>query len=157
MYRKRNNNLEQALLFSRDLDTKTGCWNWTGCTTTRINGYGRITTKGENKVVHRVAYELWVEPIPEGLDVCHHCDNRLCFNPEHLFLGTRKDNMQDAVAKGRTRKGITMHSCKLTEKDVLEIRKLYKEGISVGVLSNNFKVHIGNIYAILQRRSWKHI
>jgi len=77
----------------------TGCWEWTKY----LNefGYGRMRFNGKKELSHRVSYTVFVEPIPDGLLVLHTCDNPRCVNPEHLFLGTDKDNFEDAVAKGR--------------------------------------------------------
>jgi hypothetical protein len=75
------------------------CWIWTA--STFDNGYGQLKVRGKNRKAHRLAYEIQAGPIPEGLSVCHHCDNRPCIRLDHLFLGTPKENEQDKIAKGR--------------------------------------------------------
>lgn len=79
--------------------TNEGCLNFTGWTD--VHGYGRFKVDGVMRKPHRIAYELWVGPIPPGLFVCHRCDNPSCCRPEHLFVGTQTDNMRDMAAKGR--------------------------------------------------------
>lgn len=86
-------------------EPNSGCWLWLGAIAT--SGYGRIGvgyknegTRGTDQA-HRVAYKMFIGPIPNGADVCHQCDNRICINPDHLFVGTRQDNVDDMMRKER--------------------------------------------------------
>ncbi len=81
------------------------CLEWTG--TRNPHGYGRFSRRGRQELAHRVAYELAVGPIPDGLQVLHRCDNPPCVNPTHLWLGTPADNAHDRDTKGRRRTGIS--------------------------------------------------
>ena len=93
-------------LWSRVEKTESGCWLWTGYTCD--TGYGKINLGGKNgRIVytHRLAYELFHGPIPDGHSVCHTCDVRNCINPSHLFAGTQQQNMDDMVSKGRHKNG----------------------------------------------------
>lgn len=86
--------------FLRFFSTASDCWEWEGAI--GKNGYGRFQLEGKSRQAHRVAYEMFVGPFPEYLNILHRCDNRKCVKPSHLFLGTAKDNGVDMSEKGRS-------------------------------------------------------
>lgn len=115
--------LREAGIFGQYEVGEGGCWNWTG--TLNNKGYGRFQFEGKSYGAHRVAFAVGKNTaLPGIVVVCHRCDNPRCMNPEHLFLGTLDDNNQDMRAKGRARapKGEASPKCKLTEKDIADIR-----------------------------------
>lgn len=125
----------------------SGCWLWMAYL--RPTGYGRICiARGHYLDAHRVAYSLYMGPIPSGLWVLHRCDNRACVNPDHLFLGTRQDNIDDAVRKGRAAAWRQFPHAKLSDDDVVAIattrerprgwlaRVARKHGVSPGHIWN---------------------
>lgn len=146
------------------IEIKNGCWVWKG--DLHPNGYGYTTNYETNKRehIHRVSFRIFKGEIPEGLYVCHHCDNRKCIAPHHLFLGTAKENMQDAKIKGRLEHIKLMHpkgekntSSKLKESDMHEIRKLFGEGIKCTVIARKYSVSSSVIYGIRDGKGWKHV
>lgn len=88
-------------LMQRCVKTDNGCMEWKLSVTNK--GYGRLRDGNKMKRAHRESYKVFVGNIPNGMFVCHKCDNPKCINPDHLFLGTSYDNMRDMVAKGRNR------------------------------------------------------
>lgn len=145
-----------SVRFWEKVDKSGDCWNWIGGIGSY--GYGHFCP-GNNKPInaHRFSYELTHGPIANPkLLVCHKCDNRRCVRPSHLFLGSHKDNSQDAVKKGRTAKGERQGSAVLTTDTVSQIRKL------IGTMSQK---RIAEIFGICQaqvsrintKRHWKHI
>lgn len=145
-------------LFDRLVETDSGCWEFIGG---RIpDGYGMLKVDGEQRRAHRVAYELWCGPIPEGLNVLHKCDNRACCNPVHLFLGTQQDNIADMVAKGRQRFGVNPAlgvlngRSRLSEDEVRSIRQYLDLGLSERQVANKFYVSRGAIRNIKLGLSW---
>lgn len=124
------------------------CWPWLGSTRSEPPyGVGRFA--GRKPAAHRIAWELMNHRDAGDLYVCHTCDNPLCCNPGHLFLGTELDNQRDCARKGR------FPQRKLTEIEVREIRRIYgKGGNSQSVLAERFGVHRAQISRIIRRRKW---
>ncbi|MBX3048618.1 MAG: HNH endonuclease [Anaerolineales bacterium] len=134
---------------------ETECWNWTA--STQSKGYGSFGIGGgKTALAHRVAYQLTKGPIPEGLLVRHHCDNRICCNPAHLETGTIADNNRDAVLRGRTAKGERNGRAKLSMEQVAEIRRLRnEESLKISELAQAYKMHPKSISNIVKERYWK--
>ena len=124
-----------------------GCWEWRG-TKKGAGSYGRYKHDGKMHRAHRFAYVLTHGPIPDGLLVLHSCDNRGCVNPQHLRLGTAKDNVRDAVLRER------MANTKLSWQKVREIRRLYDEGHTNYRISRMFEVDAKTIRGITLNLAW---
>lgn len=138
------------------------CWEITG--PSFPFGYGRIDFSAEKRQhsvsAHRVSYMLFVGPIPEGLVICHRCDNPPCCNPDHLFLGTFADNANDMAVKGRSARGAGNWAAKLTEANVREIRSLYRWQDRVNgipALARRFGISDSQVHDIIKGKSWKHV
>ena len=135
----------------------SGCWVWTGSKDRK--GYGAISISvGRQRCykAHRVAWLLARGPIQAGMHVLHHCDNPPCVNPDHLFLGTNKDNVADRDAKGRHAKlrGALNGQAKLTLPQVDEIRREYAtRKVSKAELARRYGVSAFPIWEILTGRS----
>lgn len=136
---------------------KDECWEWTACKD--YQEYGVFWLAPKNKRAHRFSWTLHCGKIPDGLCVCHHCDNPSCVNPAHLFVGTTVDNTQDSVQKGRRQQGEAHANSKLTEEMVLQIRCDYENMIkkSVYKLTGKYGVSHVTIHRIVTRKTWRHI
>lgn len=137
-------------------ESREGCWVWTG--TKSENHYGWFQGAG----AHRASWEIANGGIPFGRFVCHKCDNKLCVNPAHLFLGTPKDNTQDMMRKGRQNNnpllGERAANAKLSSDQVKEIRNLYGNGgIYQKTIAVMFGITQGYVTKIVSGDAWRHL
>lgn len=137
------------------INPDTGCWEWIG--SVNINGYGQFSFDGKPTRAHRASYLLFRGEIQANMDVCHRCDNRICVNPDHLFVGTRSDNMRDCVNKGRLRPGHLFArgeknvNAKLSDDDVEKIISLREKGFFIRDISERYGVYTSTIHRILNK------
>jgi hypothetical protein len=136
------------------------CWPWTAGVRRKDEGYGAFAFNGQHQPASRVSWILAFGSIDGNLEVCHRCDNPSCCNPNHLFLGTRKDNNDDKVAKRRHAFGERVNTAKLTEAQVLEI----KRAKPVGRTKPGYRTAIAKIYGVspctitdIWGRRWAHL
>lgn len=139
------------------VNEQTGCHEWIGAASSF--GHGNINVDGKYWKVHRYAWTLARGAIPDGMCVCHHCDNPPCINPEHLFLGTRKDNSDDMYRKGRGRKSVGSGHwySKFSDEDVRRIREAYLFGARQVDLAAAYGVHQTAISTVVRRQNWRHV
>jgi hypothetical protein len=141
------------------------CWIWTAA---KAAGYGQfMSDKKRYDGAHRYSYRLHYGEFDESLFVLHKCDNKICVNPNHLFLGTQQDNIDDMIAKGRQAIGDELnHRCqkgennfgsKLKKEQVYQIKLLFKKGLTRKEIATKTGATYGNVIAILQGKSWKDV
>lgn len=136
------------------------CWEWIGCCSS--TGYGNFYAEGCLHLTHRYSWTQQNGAIPKGLCVLHNCDNRACVRPDHLFLGTKKQNTADMFFKGRQRnlgilKGQDHGEAKLKNEDVLRIRQEVASGSKQKDMATRFGVSISLISLIVRRKAWVHL
>lgn len=134
-----------------------GCWLWIGSIQSR--GYGDVFNKsfGGHVLAHRVAWMLYRGHIPDGQCVLHKCDVRRCVNPDHLFLGTISDNQADMVSKERQAKGERNGHARLSETDVVAIRRAHERGISQRLIADEHCISRPAVSDIVRRKRWRHV
>ena len=133
------------------------CWTWIG---TMRSDYGQMGFHYRYYLAHVISYALFVGDVPEGMCVCHKCDNPKCVRPDHLFLGTKAENNADRSKKGRNAPQSGAHNGRaiLAEGEVIEIRRAHTAGLfTYKQLATTYEVKTVTIAKICQRKLWKHV
>lgn len=147
--------------FWNKVNRRQKCWLWTAGK--NRNGYGRFRFNGEARLAHRLAWQNINGEIPDGMCVCHKCDTPACVNPDHMFIGTRADNVADMIAKGRqsighdhslTVRGTANGCAKITEDEVLAIRN---DGGYQRDIARRFGISQAQVWNIINRKQWAHV
>lgn len=142
--------MNETKFWSSMQKTENGCWNWTRAVGS--GGYGQVSFRGSSWGAHRLGWTLARAAIPDdGTVVAHRCDNRLCCNPDHLFLTDASGNQRDCLMKGRAT------AAKLCEQDVREIIAAIQAGEATRAIATRFGVFALTIRAIAKRKSWRHL
>lgn len=144
--------------FWEKVEKTESCWNWIG--SRNADGYGVLDIDGLNYRAHRFVLEIEGGKIPSSIKVCHKCDNPICVNPDHLFLGSQADNVKDMRDKGRasdyfTKKGHEHPKAKFTEDEIRTIKQLAGEGISQRKIAERYGVAQQTISRIINGRRYR--
>ena len=153
--------------FWAKIDSSGDCWLWTGGQ--RGNGYGCFKVNGKVLSAHRASWAIEHGEVPTDKLVLHKCNNRSCVNPKHLYIGTHKDNVADAIREGThyqlkatdirqgKNKGVKNGSSKLDNIKVRDIRRLRKEGLGCRELGRLYTVDHSIISEVVNHKIWKHV
>lgn len=150
--------------FEKHVIRQDGCWGWKG--SIAHGGYPVMSCRKEigPDRGHRASWIIHKGEIPVGKHVCHYCDNPICTNPEHLWIGTNKDNNDDKIRKGREanypppkKRGINNGACKLSEVQVKEIKFLLEKGLTSREIGSQYGISKTHILRIKNGKNWTHI
>lgn len=142
--------------FEKYVIRQEGCWDWKGII--EHTGYAKLGIRPPIKA-HRASWIIYRGDIPLNMCICHTCDNRKCTNPEHLWLGTHKENIQDKIKKGRTNapKGTRARHAILNDEKVKEIKIMLQNGLTCSEIGRQYKVSRKIISRIKNNETWKHV
>jgi len=146
--------IRQKEIYLERVIVKEGCWGWKG--TLNRRGYARFKCGKKQTFAHIFSWRLFVGDIPFKHFVCHECDNPICTNPAHLFVGLPKYNSRDMVSKSRQARGSNAKAT-LSEKEVRVIKKRLETGETSYAISKDFPVNMSTIYSIQYGLTWKHV
>jgi len=151
---KKSDSLEKRFWANVLTTDNNNCWEWQGALNTEIYGirYGVIGHNYKRKYAHRISYELNNGEIPKGMCVLHKCDNTLCVNPNHLFLGTTTDNGEDRDRKGRQAKGEKHGMRKLTEE---QVKVIFSDSRSSRKIAKDYNINKSQILKIKNGTLWR--
>lgn len=146
--------------FLEKVDKTDSCWIWKGYRDSK--GYGEIAgADGKRTRAHRVSWLFYRGQIPDGICVCHRCDNPPCVNPNHLFLGTQADNLRDMRTKKRWTPRVIVGGanprCRFTADQVLALRKSFDAGGTLTEVAKKYALPISTVWNIVHRKTWSHI
>lgn len=147
--------LKKKDMFLERVIIQDGCWGWKGHITKP--GYARFKCEGKQIFGHMFSWQLYIGEIPFKNFVCHACDNPICCNPKHLFVGLPADNSKDMKEKKRASKGSKHRHAALKEEDVKIIKKRLQNGETSYRISKDYAVNMSSIYSIQYEKTWSHV
>jgi hypothetical protein len=154
-YESRRDKRDLNIIFEDKIDKTDGCWLWKGGKVS--SGYGRFKYFGESFSAHRLSWVLFRGSIPNGKFILHKCNNPICVNPDHLYIGDQFQNMQDRKINHKYFSGESHFNAKFTNKEVMSIRNLYAEGMGSCKIGKMYQVNRSTILRIAKERTYQNV